>query len=401
MSASFGTPGDSRPLVAMVFNVPTPYRVSFHQRIIREIPSIRLASVFTHDQPDQPWDFSDLASINAVPFGHGQPVVESGKRRWVSTEWRRGGEIARWLREQNVRAVVMGGYADLTRFRIIRACRRLRIPCFIFGDSNIRGDHATGPKFRLKKAYLGWVIRHVSGLLPCGRLGVAFFERYGARRERCYFMPYEPDYAMIQGLPRETIDAAIRKHDLAPDRRRIVVCCRLMVFKRVDIAIDAFAAIANERPEWDLVILGSGPERAALEARVPESLRGRVRFTGFIGDQREIASIYRASDVLLHPASHEPWALVINEAAAAGMAVAASDVTGAAFELVRDGVNGRVFPANDLLAATNALRECTDPARIEALKAGSAQVLADWRGLGDPVNGLRRALKDASISGSI
>jgi glycosyltransferase involved in cell wall biosynthesis len=381
------------PIVAFIFNVPTPYRVAFHKRIIRELPSIRLVSVFTHDQPDQPWDFGDLASINSVQFGHGQPVVQTNKPRWLRTEWRRGGEIARWIRDQDVGAVVLGGYADLTRYRIIRACRRLKVPCFVFADSNIRGDFARGWKLKLKRAYVGWVVRHVSGLLPCGRLGMAFFERYGARRERCFFMPYEPDYALIQGLDPIWIEQVRAKHALDPARRRIVVCCRLMEFKRVDVAIDSLAAIAAERPQWDLVIIGSGPERAALETRVPESLRSRVRFLGFIGDEREIAAIYRASDVLLHPASYEPWALVINEAAAAGMAIAASDVTGAAYELVRDGVNGRLFPPGDLIAATAALRECTDPHRIEFLKQGSTSMLANWRMTGDPIDGLRKALQ--------
>jgi hypothetical protein len=70
---------------------------------------------------------------------------------------------------------------------------------------------------------------------------------------------------------------------------------------------------------------------------------------------------------------------------------------GAAAELVRDGVNGRVFPPGDLRALTHSLLEVTDPARIDAMKAASAGVLADWRRVADPIQGLRRGLEASGV----
>ena len=97
------------------------------------------------------------------------------------------------------------------------------------------------------------------------------------------------------------------------------------------------------------------------------------------------------------PSDVEPWAVVINEAAAAGLASIASDVVGAAAELVRDGVNGRVFPAGDRSALIVALRDVTDPANADRMKAASALVLADWRRRADPVAGLRGALQSTGV----
>jgi glycosyltransferase involved in cell wall biosynthesis len=101
--------------------------------------------------------------------------------------------------------------------------------------------------------------------------------------------------------------------------------------------------------------------------------------------------------VLILPSDYEPWALVINEAAASGLAIVSSSVVGASYELVRDGVNGFVFPPGDLAAATAALRSATDPERVETLKAGSQIVLEDWRRDGDPVHGLRAALRHCGV----
>jgi glycosyltransferase involved in cell wall biosynthesis len=122
-----------------------------------------------------------------------------------------------------------------------------------------------------------------------------------------------------------------------------------------------------------------------------------VVFTGFVNDQATVSALYRASDVMVLPSDFEPWALVVNEAAAAGLAIIATDKVGAAAELVRDGVNGFIFPASDLAKLTDRLLEVTDDSRIEELKAGSAGVLNEWRRVADPVNGLRQALASCGV----
>jgi glycosyltransferase involved in cell wall biosynthesis len=149
-----------------------------------------------------------------------------------------------------------------------------------------------------------------------------------------------------------------------------------------------------------LVIIGDGVLSNELKARVPAALQWRVTWTGFIGDQARISAIYRASDVLICPSDYEPWAVVINEAAAAGLAIVASSVVGAAAELVKDGINGRLFPAGDLRALTECLRDVTSAGSINWLRAGSADVLADWQRRGDPVEGIRRALRFAGVIGA-
>jgi hypothetical protein len=71
----------------------------------------------------------------------------------------------------------------------------------------------------------------------------------------------------------------------------------------------------------------------------------------------------------------------------------ASDVTGAAGDLVQDGINGWVFPHGDLPRLTDCLRMATDPARIDSLREGSRRVLAEYRARADPVDQLRGALR--------
>ena len=391
---------DHRPLLALINNVQTPYRVHLHRRIARELSDVRIASIYTHDQADQPWEAERVDEINPVRFGRGQPMVEQGALRWMIHDWKKAGRIIQWLNEHRACAVILGGYNDSTRLRLIHWCRRVGVPCFVWGDSNIHGDLASGLKQVVRTQVVRWVVRNAVGLMPCGTFGQMFFERYGAEPERCFFVPYEPDYELIRSVPESAVAEVRTAFGLGQARRRLVVCARLVRAKRVDLAVDAFAAVADERPEWDLVIIGDGVLSNELKARVPAALQWRVIWTGFIGDQARISAIYRASDVLICPSDYEPWAVVINEAAAAGLAIVASSVVGAAAELVKDGVNGRLFPAGDLRALTECLRDVTSAGSINWLRAGSADVLADWQRRGDPVEGIRRALRFAGVIGA-
>ena len=83
----------------------------------------------------------------------------------------------------------------------------------------------------------------------------------------------------------------------------------------------------------------------------------------------------------------------------AGLAIVASSVVGAAAELVKDGINGALFPVGALAALTERLRGVTSAGAINRLRVGSSEVLADWQRRGDPVEGIRRALRFVGIIG--
>jgi glycosyltransferase involved in cell wall biosynthesis len=379
-----------QPALAIIVNANTPYRLAFHLRIAREIQNLRLHSIFTHEVSNSPWVIDAPPEINAVYFGNGESSEQASSN--AVGEWKKAGRIIEYLIENRITAVVIYGYNDFGRLRIINHCHSAGIPCFLWGDSNAASDHVSGLKRRLKTIYIHHLLRKLSGIMVCGSLGKQFFVNYGASPENIHFVPYEPDYNLIQRLPAETIAAAAESFGLAPGRRRIVYSGRLAPEKRVDLLLRAFGQLAPDRPDWDLILIGDGPLAPELKDMVGPTLAGRVKFLGFQGEQSKVSAVYRNSDVLCLPSQYEPWALVVNEAAAAGLAIVTSDVVGASAELVRDGINGKVFKNKDLDGLTASLRFVTDPARIDALRAGSAAVLADWRTRGDPIKGLVQAL---------
>lgn len=381
---------DRRPILAILCSELPPYRIHFHRRVAREIPELSLRTILTRDSAWSAWKLPTIPELGLVATAEGtlaQLKTRSGRARF---QLRNAADTVRWLNEHRPAAVLVNGYNELSRLRAIRWASARSVPVLLWGDANIRADHAAGLKRAIKNILVPRTLRRCDAVLACGSLGRAFFRRYGVPDDRIFYSPVEPDYQELESLDPALIDAARRRFSLNPARRRFVVSSRLVPHKRVEAAIDAFAAIAGERPEWDLVILGDGPERAALQQRTPAPLRDRVTFTGFVGEQSAVTAVYRLSHVLVHPAAFEPWALVINEAAAAGLAIVSTDVVGAAAELVRDGINGLLVPVDDAAAMRRAMLTASE--QHARMGAASKVVLADWRRTGDPIRGLRRAL---------
>lgn len=387
----------SRPKLAIIANAPSPYRLQQHRRLAHEIKEVELHSVFTHEYNVLPWKLEFDPEIHHQMFGPGEYAKGRSHPKRFLREWRRGGQIIRWLEQEKPDAVSVIGFADAARVRVLRYLYRNEIPHFIFGDSNVHGDFATGLARVFKTFWLRRMIGRATGVLCCGQFGDQYFQRYGSRPDATFYVPQEPDYGEIASVGPGEVEAERARYGFAPDRRRLVFSGRLVPGKRVDQLIDAFAQIADERPDWDLVIIGSGPSEDELRARVPERLKQRLLWTGFIDEQRRVAAIYKSCDLLCLPSTNDAWALVINEAAACGLAIVVSDAVGAGAELVRNGQNGWVFKTGSLEDLTKALRDATEPHNIERYKSKSGEVLADWRTTTDPVDGYRKALIRAGL----
>lgn len=107
------------------------------------------------------------------------------------------------------------------------------------------------------------------------------------------------------------------------DRPTVLVAGRLEAYKRVDMAIRAFAAM---RKDARLIICGTGSRRPALERLARElGIAGRVSFRGQVSD-RELRRWQRTATATLSLSAREAFGLVLLEAAVAGSRVVASDI---------------------------------------------------------------------------
>jgi glycosyltransferase involved in cell wall biosynthesis len=245
----------------------------------------------------------------------------------------------------------------------------------------------------LKKRVYGWCMRRVFGVMSMGQLGDEFFLYYGADPKRLYRVPFLPDFDTMIDVDPVRLDEFRRRFGLAADRKYLLFSGRLIPLKRVDLIIDAFAEIARQRPDWDLIIVGDGGLADELRRRVPESIRQRVVWTGFL-DGDEPALAYHSAHVLLLPSDRDAWGLVVPEAMAAGLVVVASDAVGTAHDLVSDGHSGGTVPVGNLSELKRKILEVTATEAWPRFAERSRAALEQWRKEVDPVAEVRRALID-------
>lgn len=395
-------PDRKRPRVAVLPFVATPYQIHLARRLTSELPEAEFVFLYTDESPDQSWQLALPEEVNAVRFETGCPPVGKAGLADQRIFWRRGGILIDWMKRNHARGLVCYGHNDLGRLRLARWCGRSGVPYFLAADSNALQDRHSFLKRTLKSLYLRTFLARSSGVMVFGRRGVEYYARYGIPSSRAYTVPYGPDYALLESISEKEIESARNELGLKIARRRLVFCGRLVSFKRLDLLIQAFADIANKRPEWDLVVIGDGSERDTLQGLVPPGMTHRVIWLGFISELRRIGTVLHASDVLVIPSDIEPWGLVVNEALACGLAVVSSNVVGAAADLVHtgemeSGSNGRVFTAGDRESLDDALLDVTSPELIDGFRRNSRRVLSDYRRRSDPVEATRRALRDAGI----
>lgn len=179
-------------------------------------------------------------------------------------------------------------------------------------------------------------------------------------------------------LPNPVVDHEIVRRPVADVARHIVSVGRLAPEKRFDLLIDAFALVHAERPDTRLTLIGEGPERQALEARVAAAgLGDAVSLPGYRAD---IAAMHATSDLFVCTSRREGLGNAIIEAMAFGVPVVSVDCPLGPRHLLRGGTAGTLLEADDAPAiAAGVLALLADPARRRSQVEAARSVAEEYR----------------------
>jgi glycosyltransferase involved in cell wall biosynthesis len=204
---------------------------------------------------------------------------------------------------------------------------------------------------------------------------------------------------LIQVIPN-----GIDVERLAPDpsvpkfeRPTLLFLGRLKRYKRVDLVVEAVAALAREGLDVELLVAGEGEARDSLRSCAMRlGVEGRVRLLGFVGEDRKLELMRRAWVHVL-ASRKEGWGISVLEAAACGTPSVASDSPGLR-EAVSDGETGLLVPHGDVAALAGAVgRLLRDEPLRERLGSG-ARAFAEgfsWAAAADAIEGsLLRVVAD-------
>ncbi|WP_152394814.1 1,4-alpha-glucan branching protein domain-containing protein [Paenibacillus guangzhouensis] len=132
---------------------------------------------------------------------------------------------------------------------------------------------------------------------------------------------------------------SLRLQYAAPHNKILFYIGRLVYEKGIQVLIEALPLIHSSVPNTKLIIAGTGPMRAELEALAARlGLTSHVTFTGFIHDDTR-NDLLQLADVCVFPSLYEPFGIVALEAMQSGTPVVVSD-TGGLAEIIEHGVDG-------------------------------------------------------------
>jgi colanic acid/amylovoran biosynthesis glycosyltransferase len=187
----------------------------------------------------------------------------------------------------------------------------------------------------------GEVARRAHAVRTLARENVAVIaETFGVPEERIHLIYDGVDTRRIQRL----VEGVSRV------RHRIVTAGRLLAFKGVAEVVETFAQVRRVHPGATLVILGDGPERHRLEARVRElGLEEAVCFRGHVSQEAVFEEMAQA-EVFLFLSRSERLPNVVKEAMLCGCLCVTTATVGIR-EVVPDDRYGYVVPVGDVPAA--------------------------------------------------
>ena len=108
----------------------------------------------------------------------------------------------------------------------------------------------------------------------------------------------------------------------------VVSVGRFMPSKRFDDLIESMVEVRRSVPNVELVIVGDGYERPALEAQISSlGAKSWIRLAGRVSDE-ELLSLYRRAWVVASASIAEGWGMTLTEAAGCGTPSVATDIAG-------------------------------------------------------------------------
>ena len=251
-----------------------------------------------------------------------------------------------------------------------------------------------GARFRLHQLLARLLLPRADGVrVVSERVHASVLRVAPAVRDRVHVLPIFVDVARLEAMP-PTLDL----HKRYPQFSTVLLSAgRLTKEKNLTFLLEVFAEVAHTVPNVGLVMVGSGPERARLEARARSlGVGAQVMFEPW---QEDLTSHLKSADLFLLTSSYEGYGRTLVEAAAANLPFVSSDV-GVAAALFPEQHARCVCPVGDhacfvekitrLASSITACVSCAEGLRHDLLAGLPRDAAAYARAYRDDVGRARR-----------
>ena len=277
-------------------------------------------------------------------------------------------------------AVWVHGYGHRTSWRVLRWAKG-RARALYFGDSELLAPRKLLSRL-MKRLVLPHFFARCDGFLTIGDNNEDYYRYYGVSDTKMYRGCFPIDLQRFQtavaDLTPSDRERLRGRFGLSADAIVALFVGKLIDIKRPLDLVEAVAAVQDQVPQLEALIVGSGPLEHRLRGRIRElGLQNRVRMAGFV-NQSAMPSVLWLGDVIAMCSEKDPHPLAVSESMAVGNAVVASDRVGCVgpTDAARPGINADVYPCGDVRAlADRLLRFVSDGDRRAAMKKASLSIV--------------------------
>ena len=156
------------------------------------------------------------------------------------------------------------------------------------------------------------------------------------------------DYSKLRAIPNPLTFPDISSPEIIPQKKKqVLIVARMSEYhKRISIALKAWRLITQKHSvkDWELVIVGDGPDLSRYKNYVEKYHLTSVRFEG----QKNPNNYYKEASIFLMTSSAEGWGLTLTEAMERGLVSIVMESSPVFRDIIDNGETGFIVPDKDL-----------------------------------------------------
>ena len=335
--------------VVLITEIVSPYRIPVFNEIAKNDQIDFKVLLLSEGVPDRSWriqkekikfQYQILGGIR-IPLPNRFPIFFNPR-------------IYSWLKAENPDLIICGGYHHPSDLLALRYAKKYGKRFILWCESH---DGSVGLKGFPFNLYRNYFIHSSDAFLVPGKKSFKFIRGFGINGKTICVAPNAVDNNLFSCPPDQIHLQKLRNKF---PHHVILYVGRLVDLKGILTLLEAFRDVSMV-VEGGLVLVGEGKDRQKYQDFCSRSALKNVFFEGF-KQQEELPYYYKTADLFVLPSYREEWGLVLNEAAASGLPLIATDASGAAFDLIDESKNGYRVPTGNVQALRAAiLKILTDP----------------------------------------
>lgn len=315
--------------VLLITNIPTPYRIPLFNEINKQLGELGIGFKVlfgARGYARRKWVIDEKEFEFEYQFLPSKNLFEGHEERSSFTYT----GLYKIINHENPDVTITSGFSIATTKLWLRSFFK-DTPYLIWSGAIDNKDHL--PLGSLQRKIL---IKRANGFIAYGTVAKEYLVKMGAPENKISIgiNTVETKYFSLKAKD------FLSQHPEYRESKHLLYVGNLTKGKRLDLLLVAINQLKEFRQDFQVDIVGTGPEKDVLEQYCKE--KKIEKFVNFVGyKQRDELIPFLANSIcFLFPSEYDIWGLVLVEAMAAGLPCMSSIKAGATTDIIQNSING-------------------------------------------------------------